>query len=293
MAVRGSGPGIFSGVRGSGPGVSGGGGSIHGVGPGIYGPQGIGRKGEGLRVRISRINGETPKGVLAKPLYLPATLRGFGWTEEFSHVEYDTVRSGQFSQPAMGPASARQLRDVDDTETLTMEWQPAWLVEHGVNPAHVASALRAAGRSRKAVELLAYIRRGDPALLRMDITIRSLKTELREGEPDTLYYVLRFKEWRNPSTRRKGAGHASRLPTTHTLTADDSLYSLSMHYYRTHEGWDDIARANRIKGFGKKTPLVKHRRFKVGSKIKIPIPSFPTVRGPGHVQPGSHGPRIR
>lgn len=196
-------------------------------------------------------------------------LNGFGWTETFSHSEYDTVSGGQFSQPAMGPATARQLRDTDDIETLTMTWEPSWLVELGVDPDDVYDELFSVARSRKPVELLVSPKLDERPLLRMSVTIRSIQIQVRKGEPDTLYYALRLKEWRNASVDRKGAG-APGLPTTHKLTASDTLHSLSMHYYKTATEWKAIAEANAIKGVGQSTRLVTMARFKVGSKLKIP-----------------------
>lgn len=235
-------------------------------------PQSGGRsKHEGLRVRLRRIDGETPKGVLHRPLVLPAVLRGFGWTEEFMHSDYDTIADGQFSQPAAGGASARQLRTIDDIETLTMIWQPQWLIY--VDAGQVERELRAVGRSKKPVELLATPYLGGGArkpLLRASITIRSLSVALREGEPDTTYFTLRIEEWRNASTKRRGAGH-SKLPTTVEIDANDTLYGLSDRFYKTHAGWKEIARENGIPNFGPSTPLVQHKRFRVGSKLKIPI----------------------
>jgi nucleoid-associated protein YgaU len=228
-------------------------------------------RGEGLRVRFAKIPGETPAAVLRQPLYLPAVLEGFGWTEEFSHSEYDTIRAGQFSQPAMGPVTARRLRAVDDVEALTMTWEPAWLVEQGVDPDDVHDELFAAGRSRKPVELLASLKLNEAPLLRMAITVRSIGLQLRRGQPDTLYYSLKFTEWRNAEVGRKGAGSAGgALPTTHKLTATDTLHSLAMRYYKSARAWPVIAEANAIRGVGQSTALVRMARFRVGSKIKIP-----------------------
>jgi hypothetical protein len=232
---------------------------------------GVGRRSDGLRARFARIPGETPKTVLRLPLYLPAVLNSFGWSESFSHVEYDTIRAGQFSQPAQGPATARQLRVLDDVETLTVEWNPVWLVENAQNPEQVRAALFAIGRSRKPVELLVSLGLGGPTLLRLNVTMRSIQAQLRSGEPDSIYYALRISEWRSAKTQRRGATPGGdKLPTTHRLTATDTLHSLSMHYYHSANGANDIARANGITHFGYKTPLVKYKRFKVGSKIKIP-----------------------
>lgn len=237
-------------------------------------------RGEGLRVRLSRIPGETPRDVLRKPLILPAVLRNFGWSEEFLHSEYDTVGAGQFSQPSLGDPTARQLRSVDDVETLTVDWDPPWLVEQGQDPQDVYDELFAIGRSRRGVELLATPKFGPTRpLLRMNVTLRSITAQMREGEPDSIYYVCRIKEWRDASVQRKGEGRGTQLPTTHKLVAADSLYSLSQHYYHSSAGADDIASANGIKGFGKKTPLWKSAKFKVGSKVKIPKITLASVNG--------------
>lgn len=228
-------------------------------------------RGEGLRVRFAKIPGETPKGVLSRALVLPAVLRGFGWTEEASHTEYDTIRAGQFSQPAMGPATARRLRTPDDIETLTVEWDAPWLVEQGLDPDRVYDELFAVLRSRRPIELLATPKFGpDRPLLRMDITVRSVTSQMREGEPDTAYYTLRVSEWRDASVGRRGAGRGSKLPTDHRLAAGDTLFSLAERYYHTLVGADHIARANAIRGWGRRDPLVGMQRYRVGSKVKIP-----------------------
>ncbi len=234
--------------------------------------------GRGLRVRFARIRGETPAGLLRVPLYLPAVIGGFSWSEEFTHLEYGTVQAGQFSQPSLGGRSARQLRVLDSVESLTLTWQPSWLVAFNLDPKYVRKTLTQIGRSRRAFALLATAKDSpQTTMLRMDATIRSLGTAMREGEPDTLYFTIGISEWRDAEVERRGHrrgkgadGRGGALPTTHKLDADDTLYSLSQRYYKTHSGADDIAKANGISKFGKKTPLVKYKRFKAGAKVKIP-----------------------
>lgn len=229
--------------------------------------------GRGLRVRFARIRGETPAGLLRVPLYLPAVIGGFAWTEEFTHTEYGTVQAGQFSQPSLGGRSARQLRVLDSVESLTLTWQPSWLVAFNLDPEYVRKTLTRIGRSRRAFALLATAKDSpQTTVLRMNATIRSLGTAMRQGEPDTLYFTIGVSEWRDAEVERRGRrrGRGGALPTTHKLEADDTLYSLSRRYYTTHSGADDIAKANGISKFGKKTPLVKYGRYEVGSKIRIP-----------------------
>lgn len=226
---------------------------------------------DGLRVTLSAIPGETPAGILSSELTLPAVLRTFGWTEEAEHSEYTTVRDGQFSQPSQGDATARRLRGIDDIETLTLLYDPPWLVEQGLDPRDVYSDLFGVLRSRRAVELLVMSPLEDHAILHLDgCTIRSITVQMREGEPDTRYYNLKLVEWRGATVERRGTGSSSKLPTTHKLAAGDTLYSLSMRYYKTALRAEALKDANAIRGWGSKTPLVEMSRFKVGSKFKIP-----------------------
>lgn len=238
-------------------------------------------RGEGLRVRLSRIPGQTPKGLLSKPMYLPALLDGFANVETALHSEYTTIADGEFSQPAMGDASARSLRTPDDMETLTVEWDPPWLVEQGQDPKVVRDTLFAILRSKRPVAILVTPKLGgDTVFMNMNITFRQLAERMKPGEPDSLYFSITPKEWRDNSVERSGEGRGSTLPTTHKIDEDDSLYSLSQFFYHSAAGAPDIARANGIKNFGKKTALVKHPRFKVGSKLKIPKVAIASINPP-------------
>lgn len=222
---------------------------------------------EGLRVRLSRVKGLTAKGVLPSAIYLPVVLGPFNFTEEAQHEEYQTHRAGQFSVPGQGPSTARQLRDLT-LETLTLDWHARWLIEYK-DPQDVRRALYAVLRSRSPVELLAILRWGDgPEELRMLVTLRSLARELRPGEADTRYYSLGLREYRKTEADKRKLDDV--LPTTHRLTATDTLESLSAKYYRTTSGWAQIARANGMHKWGRRTELWKHPKFKVGDRIKIP-----------------------
>jgi hypothetical protein len=232
---------------------------------------GYGARGDGLRVRLARIPGVTPRDLLPDPIVLPAVMNGFSWTEEAYFSEYDTVADGQFAQPAMGPTTARRLRVIDDVEALTIWWDAPWLVDHSMDPEMVYAALFGVLRSRKPIELLATPQLGKhQPLLRADVTIRSIQPQLRQHEPDSVYYTLRISEDRRPGAGRRGEGRGSHLPTTHKLTATDTLHSLAEHYYHSAHGWSVIAQANGLKKWGQSTPLVKSPKFKVGSKVRIP-----------------------
>lgn len=233
--------------------------------------------GDGLRVRLRRIRGETHKDSLRRSLVLPAVLGDFEFTEESSHREYETVSMGEFSVPTGGRSiAARRLVD-SDMESLTVGWDPVWLVAHnpGYTPQDIYEELRKLLRYRRAFELYVTTRWGREPELDINATLRSLGRTLRFGQPGIRYYRLTFKEWRDPQVARRSSGGESRapgtrLPTTHKLDNDDTLNSLSKLYYGTYAGAAAIARHNAIRGWGKSTALVKTKRYKVGDKIKIP-----------------------
>lgn len=239
-------------------------------------------RADGLRLRLARIPGETPKGVLSKPLILPAVLGSFGWAEDALHSEYDTIKAGEFSQPALGGAKARRLRKLDDVETLTVDWDPVWLIERGQDPQEVYSQMYAVLRSKKPCAMIATLNFTDRPLLQIDVTIRSITLQLRQGEPDSRYYVLSISEWRRADGRRKGSGAGAnrRHGTTAKVSDVTTLYSLAIEFFGSYTAADSIAAANGIKGFGKNDFLWQYGRYKIGSTVKIPS----QARGPGGPQ---------
>lgn len=233
------------------------------------------RKRDGTRARFSAIPGETPRGVLRRPLLLPAILNDFGSSEEALHRDFETVGLGEVSQPAPGKR-ARRLQTTE-VETLAVKWDPDWLVQHGQTPGRMRRELRQILRSKRPVLLGARLERGPdaPFLVRMPVTLRSVDWTLRHGENNTLYFTLQIKEWRPLDTRRRsskvGRRKGKRLPTTHELRERDTLRSLSRAYYGTYEHWRVIARVNGISKAGGNTRLVTLKRFEVGAKVRIPL----------------------
>jgi nucleoid-associated protein YgaU len=234
------------------------------------------RKPPGLRVRFSRINGQTPRGVLERPLWLPVVMGDFVVAEEAAHADYETIGAGQFSAPAGGPASARQLREAD-MQSLTLDWDAPWTIGTRT-PAQVKVELYKILRSRRPFLVLATIT-GSGTELRMNATLRSINRTLRPGEADTRYYDLQVREWREASVVRKssagigrkgGAGGQTKLPAKHKLTAGDTFNSLSRDYYGSYTQARDIAQSNGVYGWGMTTPIVQTDRFKVGDSITIP-----------------------
>lgn len=253
------------------------------------------RRGEGLRVRVSRIRGETPSNLLRAPFYFPAIVSQWSYQEEFLHSEYDTVAAGRFSQPArvqrtLSKADRRARPGIDEapffrTLTLTvmvMDWDAGFLVESGVSQHDFEANIVPLHRSGKPFELLAALDLKQRPELRMFATLRTLQPSMHEGEVDTRYYDLAISEWRDPSLARRHSGVSRKrgvhLPARHKLTATDTLHSLSMEYYGTYEGWREIAKTNGIH-VGQSYHLVLLKRYKVGSIIRIPKIDFATPPG--------------
>jgi len=230
------------------------------------------RQRSGLRLRVTSIPGLTPKAILRSPLYLPVVLGpDFEIDEEALHTDFETVGAGQFSSPA-GGKHAPQLKSLD-LETLSLAWDASWLVYPDTTPDEVREELKDILDSRKPVELFAHVGpHGEAEELRMWATLRSLRRILRHGENDTRYFSMEWKQYRSPVIPRRAANSYSNLPTTHTLDKDDTLRSIANRYYGTEAMWQFLASQNGIKNWGGDDPLVKMNRYKVGDKIKVPVP---------------------
>lgn len=228
----------------------------------------------GVRIRFSPIRGRTPHAVLAQALYVPALLGEFKLDEEAGHTDYETIADGEFSVPRGGAERDNRMLRVSDLEMLTLYWPARWLHPSQQNPDWVERKLYMIHRSRRPVEMLVRLHQlgWDDVILRAAVTFRSLSQIIKKGEADTKYWTLAVKEWRpTGEVRREHVGPGGKaLPTTHRIAAGDTLERLSKRYYGSFAGWRAIAQENGLTKWGQKTPLVQHKRFKVGSKIKIP-----------------------
>lgn len=244
------------------------------------------RARQGLRLRLASIPGLTPKGILREPLRLPCVLGpDFQIEEQALHTEFDTVGAGQFSSPAAGQ-KAPQLQSLS-FDSLSLTWDAKWLTFPETSPEEMLEELQEILRSRKPVELFAYVGpHGTKQELRMNATLRSLSRILRHGETDTRYYSLEWKQYRSPVLHRKGANNYTNLPAQHALDKNDTLRSIATAYYGAGTMWQFLASANGIKSWGSEDPLVKMNRFKEGDKIKVPLPP-PTKVGGARALTGS------
>lgn len=252
------------------------------------------RLGRGLRVRLTRIKGRTPKGILTRRLYLPVVLNEMTVEETAEFAEYTTHSKGEFAVPRQGGKHARTLRDLP-FEMLTLDWEADWLIEYR-NPKKVQHELDHIIRSKEPVMLLALVHAGhrQPVEFRGAVTLRRTARTLRPGEADTRYWQLEFKEDRELTSRRlatkKGKGDTD-LPTRHRLNAGTNLEGVSKRYYGTTAHWRLIREENNLGHWGPRTPLVQHRRFKVGDFIKVPAltrGAGPGVSDPVPTRPSRH-----
>lgn len=238
--------------------------------------------GEGLVARFSPIAGITPRGALNKSVWLPAVLNTWTIVETALHNEYDTLSGGHFSQPAMGDGDARQFQTVNP-DTMVVAFDAPYLVATGQDPNDVRTQLKSVLRYRKPVHLLVVINPnpwGWPPEVDMYCTLRQTSEDVRPGEGESRYLTINISEWRDPSSSRRTATPTSgtsrkkgvKLPTTHKLTAADTLDSLSYEYYGRYDHWRDIRDANGVSAkWGQKTPLVQQfGHWRVGYKVKIP-----------------------
>ena len=259
-------------------------------------------EGGGLVARFSPIKKVTPKIVLDHAIYCPAIISTPTVTEAALHTDYDTLSSGQFSQPSLGPPHVEsQLRTLP-IDTLTLDYDPKWFVVTGQHPDYVRRKLADILRARRPVHLLVFWHphKGQPPDTQMPVTVRTFTHEVRPGENDANYMTLDIHEWRDPSTpvdsSRPPGGSSSRkhgedLPTTTKLAADDTLHSLSHEFYGSFSHWREIRDANKIpKRFGQKTPIVNlGGHFKVGAKIIIPKPDQSSGTGGNGSKKGGGG----
>lgn len=233
-------------------------------------------RGDGLRVRLAPISGVTPRAALADKVYFPAVTGDFEFTETASHTDYRTVSGGEFSAPAGGPPTSRDLRRFDLTVIAPRAvGMDPWLVDYTATFDQVHRALFDVLRGRQPVDFLASIDLTGQSELACDVTIRSVSRKLTHAQGGYRYFSVSFAEWRDTSLRRRSTTAAPEtlaavLPTKHKLVAADTAESLARRYYGHAELSVIILSANNIPKWGRSTALVKSAKLKVGQSITIP-----------------------
>lgn len=228
------------------------------------------RGAPGLRVRLKRVRDLTPKNVLRHPLYLPCLIGPeFVQVKTAGHTEWETVSAGQFSQGWAG----KKAPTLDDLsfDSLSLTWDADWLTNPETGPLEMKRELDRILASRQPFHMSVFLLPHGVSEARGLYTLRMVERRLPRGEPDTRYYSLQFKEFREASQRRRTNRKSERLPVRHVVRDGDTLRKLAQRYYGDGSLWDVIASVNGIARWGSEDDLTKIARFKKnGARITIP-----------------------
>lgn len=247
-------------------------------------------EGGGLHIRLSRITNLTEKGLLPHPFFFQCPpLEAFTRSFQFSHSDYDSLRSGQFSRPG-----SMQLRSWT-FNTLFVDYGAPFTLYEKLPPNYENDGqfqTNPPGLLGMTDQLESLLESGTPFYLyvanltarsraefkqgKMMATLRTLEVEERAGETDARYANVNFVEFRRPSiiTQRKGKG--AKLPVSvlvRTLPAKrDTLYELAKFYYGSASKWRLIHKANSLH-VAPSLNLKKHFAAQRNKKLRIPKPS--------------------
>lgn len=245
---------------------------------------------EGKRVILSELAGHTDKKLLPQPFRFQCPpLEEYTVDFAYAHQDYDTIRDGQYSRK-----QGRQLRRVS-FQTLFVIWG-SFVVFDGVwDPQRNANLLKALTESGEPFLLTIGDGLSSEIDLRFPATLRNYQVSERAGEPDDKYVNVEFTEWRAAkAVRRKlgrgggaGGSGSKRWPVFHKLKRTDTLTHLAKQFYGKPTYARHIGKANgNLAKWGVGTPIVNHKAWKVGQKIKIPSPPQTTKKhGTGGVPP--------
>lgn len=221
---------------------------------------------DGLRVRLVRVPGTTPKKALKETFrFQVPPLDEFAVQRAFNFNTYDTIRKGQFQK-----RGSRQLKSVS-FQTLAVENRGIFVVTNGQwTPTVIARDLeRLADRG---YPFLLQVSHDFPNVeFEMLATLSGLTVSERAGEPDARYFSVDFLEWRDPQVRRKRRGQE--WPKTHKLDGNDTLHKLARKYYGKPSLAGRIAQRNRfLEHWGRDTRIIGHKHYHPGDKLIIPKP---------------------
>lgn len=231
-------------------------------------------KGEGLRVELRAI-----PGVTTHPKFFPfrfqcPPLETFRVDSAVSANDYSTIDRGIFTN-----MTGVELMTVSFDTLVTVAPAP-WVVHPKYwNPNLARRRLRKIIQRRSPVRLVAWKpgnkrkRHPKPIIeLNMMVTMRSMGSEERSGEPLDKYFNVDFTQWRDPVQRRRV--QKRQWPIRHKLTKRDTLATLAKKYF------NDASRAGQMRPnvpklgirWGKNTPIVKSKKYKVGDVLVLRRP---------------------
>lgn len=231
-------------------------------------------KGEGLRVELRAI-----PGVTKHPNFFPfrfqcPPLETFRVDSAATANDYATVNHGIFTN-----MTGMELMTVSFDTLVTVAPAP-WVVHPQYwNPNIARRRLRKIIQRQSPVRLVAWKpgnrrkRHPKPIIeLNMMVTMRSMGSEERSGEPLDKYFNVDFTQWRDPVQRRRV--QKRQWPIRHKLTKRDTLATLAKKYF------NDASRAGQMRPnvpklgirWGKNTPIVKSKKYKVGDVLVLRRP---------------------
>lgn len=267
-------------------------------------------RGPGLRVRLTRIDGLTKKGLLNRPYYFQCPpLEEFvvQWAHEFN--DYMTVAQGEYSR-----RSGRKLRIVQ-FDTLAVDTLPVDSISRPISPSFVVEqkvadkedyrvGLRDVLLTGTPVHLHVAQQLGSDVLLDMPATLRTLNVTMKGAEIDAFYFTCEFHEYRDPIVKRNAKSRTGgrKWPQTITLLSDGSYRGLNtkdqelsirliaIYLYKDATLAWSLARALGITDYGIDAPLIKYPRYKRGGKIVCPaIEKGSPVQAPTASTASSYG----
>lgn len=244
--------------------------AVPSVGSGRVAPKHEPRPRAGLHVRLRAVHDLTPAHVLREALLLPVMIgEELSIDEEYPWEDFTTIGDGEHSTPSPGKNAKPLARFTGETMSLT--WDARWLANPDVNPEKLRRELLRIGRRRAIFDLLVVNKpSADFAEFSGYAGIRRISRAIKRGEPDSRYYSIDFAEYRPMTVGQRNHKFGAKTPTTHTLTADDTLRSLARELLGNESFWRNLAAANGLTNWGSSDPIVDSKRYKVGDKIKIP-----------------------
>lgn len=266
-----------------------------------------GTRGEGLRVQLSRIRGVT-KGDAAKVLKTPyrfqcAPLDSFSIPRSRSFNRYTNYRGKEYLS-----RSGEQLQ-VITFRTIAVEWGN-FVIERYFDVEEIVERLARIHAAGWPFDLLATHRYNRKPELHVRAVLESFTTSEQAGEQDARYIDLNFTEWDDPVVSVRGRGRVGTAHTwpkwltldrggfawgaegitvpssvARNLDAKEWTFAtLAKYAYGKPSLADHIAAAQtppiKIRGagapggsgWGAHSPIMQHKLYRKGGKIKVPPP---------------------
>jgi hypothetical protein len=226
------------------------------------------QRGPGLRIKLSRIPGITPKKYLQTSYqFQHPPLSEYSINYGATYNTFTAVDGTEY-----GRKGGRKLRTMS-FDTIILDWESPWAMQQGAGQMDsLRDSLVKLSENLVPFELLVTHQYGNAGKVELHIDAVCPDLVITEREPDARYPNVTFYEWRDPVAKARAS--AKTWPQIHKLTHQDTLYSLARKYYGDKgagkKGARAIAKENGIPNWGYGTRLVLSKKFTPGSKIRIP-----------------------